>query len=114
MISRMDHFTIVTDQLDKTRQFYVEILGLTEGPRPPFPVPGLWLYAGKQAVLHVVLVSKMPQPRRGVLDHMAFRAQGLQQVWLKLEQHGVAFSVIRAPGTQRTWQLFMQDPNGAK
>lgn len=114
MITRMDHFTIVSNQLEKTRQFYVEVLGLGEGPRPPFPVPGFWLYADEKPVLHVVGVEKMPEPRRGVLDHMAFRAEGLERVWLHLERNGVRFSVIRAPGSERTWQLFMQDPNGVE
>ena len=114
MILRMDHFTIVTDQLDATRDFYVQVLGLVEGPRPPFPVPGFWLYAGNQPVLHVVGVARMPEPRRGVLDHMAFHSQGLQTMWAHLEHHGVHFKVIRAPGDQRTWQLFMQDPNGVE
>ncbi|WP_047336781.1 VOC family protein [Pseudomonas protegens] len=112
MILRMDHFTIVSDQLQATRDFYVDVLGLVEGPRPPFSVPGFWLYAQDRPVLHVVGVTRMPQPCRGVLDHMAFRAQGLQRMWAHLEKHRVGFKVIRAPGAERTWQLFMQDPNG--
>ena len=114
MILRMDHFTIVTNQLEATRDFYVEVLGLVDGPRPPFPVPGFWLYARQQPVLHVVGVSQMPEPRRGVLDHMAFHAQGLQKMWTHLDEHGVRFKVIRAPGADRTWQLFMQDPKGVE
>ena len=114
MILRMDHFTIVTNQLEATRDFYVEVLGLVDGPRPPFPGPGFWLYARQQPVLHVVGVSQMPEPRRGVLDHMAFHAQGLQKMWTHLDEHGVRFKVIRAPGADRTWQLFMQDPNGVE
>lgn len=114
MILRMDHFTIVSDRLEATRAFYVGVLGLVEGPRPPFAVPGFWLYAGDQPVLHVVGVSQMPEPRRGVLDHMAFHAQGLQKMWAHLHEQDVPFKVIRAPGVQRTWQLFMQDPNGVE
>ncbi len=114
MILRMDHFTIVTDRLDATRDVYIRVLGFIEGPRPPFPVPGFWLYAGDQPVLHVVGVTQMPEPRRGVLDHMAFHTQDLQTMWAHLEQHGVYFQVIRALGAQRTWQLFMQDPNGVE
>ncbi|MNF09785.1 hypothetical protein D3C80_2105370 [compost metagenome] len=32
----------------------------------------------------------------------------------RLIEHGVRFKIIRAPGSQRTWQLFMQDPNGVE
>lgn len=111
MILRMDHFTIVTDQLEQTRQFYVDLLGLELGPRPPFPVDGLWLYSKGHAVLHVILVAKMPNPRRGVLDHMAFAAEGLSSTLDKLDQHAIRYRIIRAPGEIRTWQVFFRDPN---
>ena len=48
-IQRKDHFTVVTDQLQSTQDFY-EALGLMADPRPDFGVPGLWLYAGGHAV----------------------------------------------------------------
>ena len=36
----MNHFTILTDDVPMTVAFYRELLGLTEGPRPPFDFPG--------------------------------------------------------------------------
>jgi len=114
MIKRPDHFTIVTDQLEATRAFYVDLLGMREGPRPPFPVPGLWLYAGNQPILHVVAVDRMPMPRRGALDHMAYWAEGLQETAAALRSHNVGLRLIRAPGSVRTWQLFFSDPNGVE
>ena len=112
VIQRPDHFTIVTDQLEATRSFYVNLLGMREGPRPPFPVPGLWLYVHDQPVLHVVAVNQMPTPRRGALDHMAYWAEGLTDTIASLRSHGVSLQLIRAPGASRTWQLFFDDPNG--
>ncbi|WP_226944614.1 MULTISPECIES: VOC family protein [Pseudomonadaceae] len=107
----MDHFTIVTDQLEETQQFYVNLLGLEVGPRPPFPRPGLWLYAKGHPVLHVIAINNMPNPRRGVLDHMAFFAQGLTETLNKLDRHAIRYRIIRAPGDVRTWQVFFKDPN---
>lgn len=114
MIKRMDHFTIVTDQLDRTRRFYTDLLRLAEGPRPPFPVPGYWLYTGNQAVLHVIGVDQMPEPRRGVLDHMAFHAEGLSETLDHLDKADIRYKIIRAPGDIRTWQVFLFDPNGVE
>ncbi len=111
MTVKMDHFTIVTDQLEQTRQFYVELLGLEVGPRPPFPVDGLWLYSERHPVLHVIAVEKMPEPRRGVLDHMAFSSSGLSSMLDKLDHHNIRYRIIRAPGDVRTWQVFFRDPN---
>jgi catechol 2,3-dioxygenase-like lactoylglutathione lyase family enzyme len=114
MIAGMDHFTIVTDQLEATRRFYVDLLELWEGPRPPFPVPGCWFYAGRHPVLHVIGVQRMPEPRRGALDHMAFRAAGLARALDRLDAAGVAYRILRAPGETRTWQVFFGDPNGVE
>ncbi|MDZ4101491.1 MAG: VOC family protein [Hydrogenophaga sp.] len=114
MIKRPDHFTIVTDQLEATRAFYVDLLGMREGPRPAFPVPGLWLYANDLPVLHVVAVERMPTPRRGALDHMAYWAEGLADTVASLRSHEVSLRLIRAPGANRTWQLFFNDPNGVE
>lgn len=114
MIKRPDHFTIVTDQLEATRAFYVDLLGMREGPRPAFPIPGLWLYVDDRPVLHVVAVDSMPTPRRGALDHMAYWAEGLADTVDTLRSHEVGLRLIRAPGANRTWQLFFNDPNGVE
>ena len=110
-IQRMDHFTIVTDRLDETLAFYA-MLGLRAGPRPDFGVPGAWLYAAEQPILHVIEVTQMPEPRRGALDHMAYRAQGLLAMTQLLEAHGNDYRLIRTPAPFRMWQLFFMDPNG--
>lgn len=114
MISGMDHFTIVTDQLEATHRFYTGLLALVEGPRPPFPVPGYWLYAGTRPVLHVIGVHQMPEPRRGAIDHIAFRAEDLSGAVDRLDAFGIAYRIIRAPGEMRTWQVFFDDPNGVE
>jgi catechol 2,3-dioxygenase-like lactoylglutathione lyase family enzyme len=110
-IQRMDHFTIVTDRLDETLAFYA-LLGLHAGNRPDFGLPGAWLYAAEQPILHVIGVTHMPEPRRGALDHMAYRAQGLLATAQLLEERGIAHRIIRTPAPFRMWQLFFVDPNG--
>jgi catechol 2,3-dioxygenase-like lactoylglutathione lyase family enzyme len=113
VIRRMDHFTIVSDQLDKTLAFY-SMLGLSTGPRPDFGVPGFWFYVGDHPVLHVLGVDRMPEPRRGTLDHMAFWAEGLIETVERLREDRVQFSIIRTPRPYSTWQVFFDDPNGAE
>jgi catechol 2,3-dioxygenase-like lactoylglutathione lyase family enzyme len=112
-IQRMDHFTIVTDRLLDTVAFY-SMLGLQQGPRPNFPVPGAWLYSGDRAVLHLVEVTNMPEPRRGALDHIAYWARGLLEVTQVLDARGITHRIIRAPAPFRMWQLFFEDPNGVE
>jgi catechol 2,3-dioxygenase-like lactoylglutathione lyase family enzyme len=109
----MNHFTILAENLPETCGFYRDLLGLTEGYRPDMGFPGAWLYAGEQAVLHVVVRDPLPQPRAGVLDHMAFSAVGLIATVRKLEEKGVRYQLGRQVETG-VWQLFFHDPNGAR
>ena len=46
-IKRIDHYSIRTLDVEASRRFYTEIIGLKVGPRPPFDFPGVWLYKGE-------------------------------------------------------------------
>ena len=112
-ITEMNHFTVLAKDVDATRSFYVDLLGLTDGPRPPLGFAGAWLYAGGRAVLHVVGDRQLPSDPRGVLDHMAFSATGLAGVAKRLDAARVPYDLRRQPES-RVWQLFFFDPNGAR
>jgi catechol 2,3-dioxygenase-like lactoylglutathione lyase family enzyme len=109
----MNHFTILAENLQETCAFYRDLLGLEEGYRPDMGFSGAWLYAGEQAVLHVVLRNPLPQARAGVLDHMAFSAVDLAGTVRKLETRGIRYQLGRQAETG-VWQLFFHDPSGAR
>jgi catechol 2,3-dioxygenase-like lactoylglutathione lyase family enzyme len=111
-ITGMNHFTVLADDLDRTRAFY-ELLGLQQGERPPLRFPGLWMYAGGHPVLHVIARQPLPDERKGVLDHMAFSARGLIATVERLRAAGIAHEVREQAGT-RIRQLFLFDPSGAR
>ena len=113
MIEGMNHFTVLTDDLERTKQFYCNVLGLKEGLRPPLTFPGVWLYQGEQAVLHVIAGREMPAEPAGVLDHMAFSATDLRATIATLREHGIEYELRRQAGVG-TWQLFCFDPCGAR
>ena len=112
-ITGMNHFTVLTDDVGATVAFYRNLLGLAEGPRPPLGFPGAWLYAGGQAVLHVVGGRPRGELRAGVIDHIAFSATGLAAAIAALEANGIAHQCRRQAGSG-TWQVFLHDPGGAK
>ncbi len=112
-IDAINHFTVLTKDLDATRNFYVGILGLKEGYRPPLGFPGTWLYAGAQPVLHVVAGRPLPEPPAGVLDHMAFSASDLTAIAARLKSSGIKYDLRRQPDSG-VWQLFCFDPSGAR
>jgi catechol 2,3-dioxygenase-like lactoylglutathione lyase family enzyme len=109
----MNHFTVLAKDLEATKDFYVGVLGLTEGNRPNLGFPGAWLYAGDAAVLHIVAARPLPTDPRGVLDHMAFSATDLAGVVRRLEASGIGYDLRRQPESG-VWQLFCFDPNGAR
>ncbi|MEM5434895.1 VOC family protein [Paraburkholderia diazotrophica] len=98
----LDHATIVTPDLDPTRRFFVDVVGLTEKARPPFGVGGYWLYDDGRPVIHLV-DSTLPHhsgrtsPR---IDHIAFRLDGddeWQALVARLEAAGVAYQTADVP-----------------
>ena len=112
-IQGLNHFTVLTSDLDATLAFYCELLGLRSGPRPPFNFPGAWLYCGSQAVLHVVAGRDLPTQAAGVIDHMAFSARGLPDTVAQLRARNIAYDLRHLPGNGQ-WQLFFHDPDGAR
>ena len=108
----MNHFNVLSDDLEATRRFYGAVLGLEEGPRPPFRFPGIWFYAGGQPILHVSS-GAMPKERAGAIDHIAFSMTGLDETLARLKQHGIEHTLQKQTGTG-LWQVFCHDPMGAK
>ena len=49
----LDHFLVLTDDIDGTRDFWCGALDLRVGERPPLEFPGYWLYAGDVPCVHV-------------------------------------------------------------
>ena len=114
MIDGMNHFTVLAEDEATTLAFYVGLLGLRVGPRPDLGFPGAWLQAGgPQAVLHIIFGRPLPSQRAGVLDHMAFSANGLRAAKARFDAAGVKYDLRQQTGSG-TWQLFCFDPNGAK
>jgi catechol 2,3-dioxygenase-like lactoylglutathione lyase family enzyme len=109
----MNHFTVLTDDVDGTVAFYGELLGLRAGARPNFDFPGAWLYAGESAILHIVGGRPRAELRAGVIDHMAFSGRDLAGTLAALEKKGIEHT-CRRQVSSGTWQVFFFDPNGAR
>ena len=115
-VHRFNHFNLRAPQplLDRLRDFYVDVLGMKEGWRPPFPFPGYWLYLEENAVLHLVEApsdSPAPSTTPGTLDHVAFSCSGLVDFEARLRTKGLEYRKVSVPGTTQQ-QLFVKDPAG--
>ena len=101
-MTALDHVNIRTARVEPLATFYCEVLGLTRGPRPPFPFDGAWLYCGEQATIHLVDAGAAPpaahDPLTLGLSHFAFRGTGLEAFVARLRDRGIAHQVARLPG----------------
>jgi catechol 2,3-dioxygenase-like lactoylglutathione lyase family enzyme len=112
MISGLDHVNIETSELEETIHFYEDVLGFENGDRPPFDFPGAWLYAGGHPVIHLVETDAKPGPT-GAIDHVAWIAEGYDEMKERLEQKSVTFKLMDVPSSP-VRQIFIHDPNGVR
>ncbi|HWA68250.1 MAG TPA: VOC family protein [Rhizomicrobium sp.] len=123
-VQALEHVTIRCAQLQRTRDFYVELMGLREGARPDFPFRGHWLYLGDVPVVHLVEASDsagawgrdeivIPKAADGTgsFDHVAFRGDDFAAMRARLAAAGIAFKERLVPGGALS-QLFVPDPEG--
>ena len=112
-VAGMNHFTVLTDDVDRTVRFYRDLLGLEAGPRPSLGFPGAWLYTGGQAILHIVGGRSRSELKPGVIDHMAFSGSDLAATLAALKVHSIDHTCRRQVDSG-VWQVFFFDPNGAR
>ena len=126
-LHHLQHFLIQTEDLEKTKDWFVDVLGMKVGPAPDFKFPVYWLYLGDTDVLHITQGGASVSENRmkylgqqstatsgsGVVDHVAFRATGLLDLIDHLKKRGVDFKERRV-NDQGLYQLFLLDPNGVK
>ena len=112
-ISGLDHLTLNPADLDASRAFYVDILGLRDGDRPPFDMPGAWLYSGDRPIIHLVAGRGGGSASTGAIDHVALRAEGLGAMIARLAAAGIDHETFTVPGLGLK-QIFLHDPDGVR
>ena len=125
-IVKLAHYSVRAQDLDASRRFYIEVLGLREGYRPPFPFPGAWLYAGEDEMeygaVHLIgmeneeslsayLGDRDDKGGCGPLDHIAFLATGWAAQRTRCAAHGIGYTLRQVP-MLKLLQVFMKDPSG--
>ncbi len=90
MIKRLDHINLRTGKLEEMIAWYSEVLEMRSGPRPNFSFPGAWMYAGDNALVHLVGCDPAPtDPGKDLrLEHGAFRATGFAAFVGRLKARG--------------------------
>ncbi|MDA1089684.1 MAG: VOC family protein [Proteobacteria bacterium] len=125
-LTEFHHCSIRTAKLKETRDFFVDILGMDDGDRPPFDFPGHWLYVGENPVVHLIgidpddpegLVDYLGDQDvgslggSGAVDHIAFNSTDPAALIALLKENNVPFRQRKVPDMD-LFQIFLEDPNG--
>lgn len=103
------------ETIERLRRFYIDIVGLHEGPRPVFRSgsQGHWLYAGGRDMLHLTIARAdgATTQATGVFNHLAFDCDDLDATRKRLDAAGITFETDAVDELGQV-QLFLTDPVG--
>jgi glyoxylase I family protein len=103
------HVALLVDDLAAARQFYGDVMGLTEIDRPDFKVDGVWFQLGASQ-LHLVVEDGHVGPES---QHFAVQVSDLDATVAAIEAHGVSVRTFGGRFLQGAGhQAFLQDPSG--
>jgi catechol 2,3-dioxygenase-like lactoylglutathione lyase family enzyme len=119
-VKSIDHVTLVVKDLERSRRFYVEVLGMREVPRPPFSFAGSWFQAGNTQI-HLILEFAGSAPAGNLLpeslrssrsQHLAFAVEDAEAALPWLHEHGIRILSGPKPRPDGYIQVFVTDPDG--
>lgn len=119
-VKAIDHIAVIARDLERSRHFYEDILGMEAVGRPDFPFPGLWFQAGATQI-HVILESAEAgpagpakfggtMPARG--SHFAFEVTSCAEATEKLMAAGIEITAGPQSRPDGPQQVYIRDPDG--
>ena len=103
-VTSINHFLIRAADIERTKDFYVDVLGFEVAPRPDFPFPGYWLGANGSIQVYVAqdgidnrsfyylgTPDDAANGQTGVIDHVAFLCEDPANFKQRLDQQGVKY-----------------------
>jgi catechol 2,3-dioxygenase-like lactoylglutathione lyase family enzyme len=124
-INGLHHIALTVTDLENSRRFYAQILGLTEIERPPFSFPGAWFAVGETGQqLHLIVHTDSTFREGKPLDtrdvHFAIRVPSYSAAVESLRKAGcredvgddTPFRMILCPSPVAGYpQIFILDPD---
>ena len=123
-LTELNHYFVRANDLERSRDFYIDVLGLEVMPRPDFPFPGYWLgtngkiqvHMGPAAIPNAELYylgtpNNAANDNSGVIDHIAFLATDPEKFIEHFKKTGIAYRPRSFPDSE-LYQIFIKDPDG--
>lgn len=123
-IRKVDHVALFVANAEHSRNFYVQVLGMREIPRPKnFNFPGAWLTTGE---FEIHLIGEQIEGRAkqvypgysieelesGLVTHLAFEVENLEIAIRHLHAQGIAIVAGPRPRGDGVRHLYISDPDG--
>jgi len=118
-VKHIDHVTFVVSDLERSRLFYRDVLGMQEVARQNFKFPGLWFQAGPTQI-HLILEhpesgpAQITLPERCAISrtrHVAFEIDDAEAAVSRLGELGVAIVDGPKHRPDGPTQLYVLDPD---
>ena len=122
-LTALNHYLIVSKDLERSKDFYCRVLGMELAERPDFGFPGYWLKLGDNACVHLAsqeanatrdmfLLKKHPSGTNGSgsVDHIAFLAKDPDEMRSRIARHNLEMHYRSFPEA-KLFQIFLKDPD---
>ena len=113
-VAGYSHVAICVSDVDTSRTFYSETLGLSEAPRPDFGFPGVWYQIGALQ-LHLMERELPGAVGKGIGPHFALYVPTDEFTDFVEQVRGAGGEVMVEPNQRDSdgvWAAFCKDPDG--
>jgi catechol 2,3-dioxygenase-like lactoylglutathione lyase family enzyme len=106
----LNHVALAVSDVPKSIQFYREVVGLEQKPRPAFDFEGAWFALGDTRELHLLEGLDTPVHEHPRGSHFAMEVADFESCQKHLEESGARIVNInlRPDGAR---QIFIEDPD---
>lgn len=116
LLKRVNHYAITVNDVGKSLDFYVNVLGLQQIRRPNFDRHGAWLTAGNLEIHLIKGPPSVPQTDSLIVSHLSFESDDIMECQRRLKASNCSFTQnVSVPNKNQTTivtQFFMKDPDG--
>ena len=106
---KINHALIICTDLEAMSRFWVDIIGLEIGERPPFPFKGVWLHSEGTPFIHLA-EQKNATYGNCSIAHLAFEGADYQALLSRLKQFNYDYVEKDVP-LSGDRQVFIQGPD---
>lgn len=110
-IEQLNHMALHVKDLEKSVDFYQNILGLPPIPRPAFNFPGAWFGIGAHEELHLIVGREDTMHFKSRGTHFALRVTSIAETEAYLKEKGVPYQPLQQR-PDGAWQIYVTDPDG--